>query len=1000
MCFDPNSVPETECLHDMLASLLFEWGRVMDDATDKSLKANERVLNMPGESKATRQLEARVAHEEVRAALFGGEANPPKIGRYRIAKKIGAGGMGEVFAAEDPELTRLVAIKLVRSDRVNDSAKRRIKAEARAMAQISHPNVATVHEVGEDQGRVFIAMELVNGVDLGRWAKAERRRWREVLDVYVQAGAGLAAAHAASVVHRDFKPHNAVLGDDGRVRVLDFGLVGEDDQTDGEHDTLDPEASDMTQSRVAGSGALLGSPAYMSPEQYLRHPVTAASDQFSFCIALHEALYGGRPFVGASLRELATQVVDGEPQLGTDRAVPGWIRDCLRRGLQHDPRHRWPSMDDLLDALRSDPRRRRVLVAAGATAIIGAVAVAGWYGLDKRSRSELCDREGQALSEVWDESRALKLGAAVTAVERPHAVETWQRTRTLLDDYATTWSGARREVCRREVELDSTLTLTQDQVDAASRCLRQGAAQLETLVATLARPTPDAVDNAVSAAAKLPQLTLCTDASWLEHLPPLPQGSDREVAELIDQQVADARARVRMGQLRAAQDTIDTALAQAVELGNNALRAEAEFARGQILAGRGEFADSVEMLEISFFRAEAAGHDRLALLVAAELSRLLSLHGEGVERAELWQNLAEARLDRLRQREHLIGATVLDSRSSVESKQGHYEAARDASAEALAIRERELGATHPELTATLNDLGNKYNMLGKADLAQSTHERTLELAQTQFGPAHKKTGIALASLAAVHLAEARFEVAIPLLEQAVEIHEAWSGPNHADVAALLNNLGIGFEMVGQVDRARSTYKRALSIWEGAYGPRHPDVALVLSSIGAIESASGNLEAAFAANERALSIYEQTLGPDHPNVATALILLAGDHNARGQHEVAREQYERAHRILLASLGEDHDFVAVPLAGLGAVHRARGDAAQSLSYYEQSLAVRIEAGANPVDLAESRFGVAKALVAAGGDRARAVELAEAARSALSTIPSEATLSEKIERWLDRQ
>lgn len=955
---------------------------------------------MSGERKATRRLEARVAHEEVRAALFGGEANPPKIGRYRIAKKIGAGGMGEVFAAEDPELTRVVAIKLVRSDRVNDSAKRRIKAEARAMAQISHPNVATVHEVGEDQGRVFIAMELVKGVDLGRWAKTERRKWREVLDVYVQAGAGLAAAHAASVVHRDFKPHNAVLGDDGRVRVLDFGLVGEDDPTHEEDDTLDPESSDVTQSRVAESGALLGSPAYMSPEQYRRHPVTAASDQFSFCIALHEGLYGRRPFEGASLHELATQIVDGEPQLGTDRAVPRWIRDCLRRGLQHDPRRRWPSMHALLDALRSDPRRRRALAAVSATAVVGAVALAGWYSFDKSSRSESCDREAQAVSEAWDEGRALEVGAAVTAVERPHAVETWHRTRTLLDDYATTWSGVRREVCRREVGLDSTLTLREDQLEAASRCLRQGAAQLETLVATLARPTPDTVDNAVSAAAKLPQLTLCTDPSWLEHVPPLPQGADRELAQLIDQQVADARARVRVGQVRAAQDTIDTALAQAVELGDDALRAEAEFARGQILARRGEFADSIEMLESAFFRAEVAGHDRLALLVASELSHQLSTYGEGFERAELWQGLAEARLDRLGQRDHLIGAEVLDSRSSVEAKQGHYDAGRDASAGALVIRERELGPMHPELLATLNDLGNRYNLLGKADLAQSTHERTLELAQTQFGPAHRKTGMALASLAAVHLAEARFEVAIPLLERAVEIYEAWSGPTHVHVASVLNNLGICYEMMGQVDRARSTYERTLSIWEAAYGPRHPDVALVLSSIGAIESGSGNFEAAFTANERALSIYEETLGPDHPSVATVLILLAGDRNTQGQYEVARKQYERAHQILLASLGEDHDFVAVPLAGLGDVHRGLGDAAQSLSYYEQSLAVRIEAGANPVDLAESRFGVAKALLAAGGDRARAVELAEAARSALATIPSEAKLFVKIERWLDRQ
>ncbi len=270
-------------------------------------------------------------------ALRSGDA----LGRYRVLEELGSGGAGVVVAAHDPELDCRVAIKVLRSP-VNEH---RLTREARALAKLAHPNVVAVYDVGSFEGRPFVAMELVHGITLRRWIEERARPWREALDVLSSAGRGLAAAHAAGLVHRDFKPDNVMLGDDGRVRVLDFGLVGA--PRSGEI-ALD----DGTSPRATETGALLGTPAYMAPEQFRAEEVDARTDQWSYCATLWEAVYGERPFRGATLRELSRAVVGGaltEPP--RDRVVPGWLRRALTRGLAVDRAARHPSMEALLAAI-------------------------------------------------------------------------------------------------------------------------------------------------------------------------------------------------------------------------------------------------------------------------------------------------------------------------------------------------------------------------------------------------------------------------------------------------------------------------------------------------------------------------------------------------------------------------------------------------------------------------------------------------------------------------
>ncbi len=352
------------------------------------------------------------ARAEIEARLFGGPPPPPAepevVGRYRIEGQIGAGGMGVVYRAHDPELDRHVAVKLLRSDTVGDElARQRMLREARSMARLAHPNVIHVYDVGIVDEQVFVAMELVDGVSLGSWLMTGSRPWLEVLERFLAAGEGLQAAHDAGLIHRDFKPENVLIAADGRVRVLDFGLARsadvEGDVTrgeppvgdagaeveggvDGESGGAPAEAGRTLGADLSGSltrtGALLGTPRYMSRELFLGRPADERSDLFAYCVALYEGLYGRSPFAGDTMEAYLGAVVEGEvrePPSHVD--VPPWIWPVLRRGLESDPEARYPSMASLLQALRPEGASpaagsRRTLLLFGALGI-GLLMVVG-----------------------------------------------------------------------------------------------------------------------------------------------------------------------------------------------------------------------------------------------------------------------------------------------------------------------------------------------------------------------------------------------------------------------------------------------------------------------------------------------------------------------------------------------------------------------------------------------------------------------------------------------
>ncbi len=334
----------------------------------------------------------------VRARLFGDgppadapaqavSDGPTRIGRYVVIKRIGAGGMGVVYAAYDDKLDRKVAVKLLRpgQGRVSPTARARLLREAQAIAKLSHSAVVQVYEVGTHRDEVFIAMEYVDGVTLKGWQRSQS--WQEILQCYVAAGRGLCAAHEAGIVHRDFKADNVLVrANDGSVRVLDFGLASTDDRPSPNADTPPPPASDSDAASLTHTGMIMGTPAYMAPEQHRAGATDARTDQFSFCASLYEALYGYRPFGGESLDALRTNVLEGNVEPAPRYTqVPPPIFKALRRGLSVAPEDRFATMDGLLTELRLPTSRLPWRRAGLGVVAVAAVAVAvGWSNAEAR----------------------------------------------------------------------------------------------------------------------------------------------------------------------------------------------------------------------------------------------------------------------------------------------------------------------------------------------------------------------------------------------------------------------------------------------------------------------------------------------------------------------------------------------------------------------------------------------------------------------------------------
>jgi tRNA A-37 threonylcarbamoyl transferase component Bud32 len=453
------------------------------------------------------------------AAASGAMDDPPvslgaTLGRYRLERELGAGAMGVVHAAFDPDLERRIALKVLKAATAAAQARDRLLREARAMARLSHPNVVTVYEVGTAGGRDFVAMELIHGGSLAEWLRAARRPPAAILDAFLAAGRGLAAAHAAGIVHRDFKPHNVLRSRDGRIVVTDFGLAREAHGAPSAalDATLPASAMSTTggsssSSLLAGltvTGSLLGTPAYMAPEQWSGGAVTQATDQFAYCVALWEALAGARPYPGPTVDDLRAQIARGPAALDASR-IPRRIRGLLRRGLDPDPARRWPSMEALLARLVRVQRRPGIALAlaAGALAAIAALVFAPRGG---DAPVALCDPPARDVATVWSPAIRAQLQAATSDA---HVA--------VLDTAYWGWRAARGPACGAPPQVRQAQLTCLDGVLARFDALRQAFARVPAAAAEEIQA--QLVDPAICrkpAAGDVPRLTLQPTPAVLE----------------------------------------------------------------------------------------------------------------------------------------------------------------------------------------------------------------------------------------------------------------------------------------------------------------------------------------------------------------------------------------------------------------------------------------------------------------------------------------------------
>ncbi len=657
------------------------------------------------------------------------------VGRFTLLQRLGVGAMGVVYAAYDPELDRRIAVKLLHARQGPNAARAqtRLLREAQAMARLAHPNVAVVHDVGTHEGDVFIAMEFVRGDTLQSWLRRRQRSWREVVEAFVQAGRGLAAAHAADLVHRDFKPSNAMIGDDGRVRVLDFGLCYAESLTES-GETRRHDSDRVVDLRITRHEEIVGTPAYMPPEQSRRGGVVGpASDQFSFCASLYEALYGQLPFAGLTVLEVTLAISGGElrPPPRASR-VPGWLHAVVQRGLRVDPEQRFASMDLLLRALdRSRVRARRGVAVAAALAL-GTGFGGFWAARSQVVAADPCTGGASQIREVWDPARRASAGQALAAAGPAFAEEIWPRVAGVLDRYTDDWQASHREACQAHRRGETSGTL----LDRRMACLEQRKAALHETITVLVEADAEVALHALEVVAHLPGLARCNDLAALEADVAAPDDPEVRAALARERPRIDrVRALEHAGLGEAARSLAEQIVATAVAIGDRGLLAEALLARGRLEINRLDNAEDQDiLLTRAYLHALGGRLDELAAEALALRMYIRSRKSGHALQALDDLDVAREMVARLASPGPLRGL-VLNNAGVVYMASGDPIQAAALFREALAAREAALGPEHLEVAFTLANLA----MVSAADERVQLLQRALAIFDRALGRAHPQT---------------------------------------------------------------------------------------------------------------------------------------------------------------------------------------------------------------------------------------------------------------------
>jgi eukaryotic-like serine/threonine-protein kinase len=924
-----------------------------------------------------------------------------KAGRYMVLERVGAGGMGVVYAAFDDELDRKVALKVmhVRVDGGQSTGGReRLLREAQAMAKLSHPNVITVHDVGTFEGRVFIAMEFIDGPTLRAWLAQGPHDWSEIVDAFVKAGRGLAAAHAVGLVHRDFKPDNVLIGRDGRVLVMDFGLARQASARPAEAlPTGSPSPVELARDLVlTRTGALVGTPAYMAPEQHRGAAADPLVDEFSFCVALYEALYGERPFAGNSVASLAINVLEGQvrsPPRGT--AVPPWLRAVVLRGLALDASDRYPSMDALLAELQADPPRDRSRWLPGAMALGMVAVLTATYLVARVVQGDPCEAEDDRLGHSWGQVERDAVRNAFSDTGLPFADTSGQATVRMLDAWSQRWSQQWVDLCHAEPPVPAIPL----EARPGSRCLDVQRRELDAVVARLRQADERVVSEAVAAVAALPEPARC-EAMAQEPASaqgdPLASLDERERLEQLRGAAAQARVLVRTGAPIDAARMAEPLVKSAGGLQDPGLAAEAGLVLAQALDAQGEPGRAEERLREAVVQAAQARRPELEAEAWLELVRVvgerLGLHDE----AHLAALAAETAIARTHD-PSALRPRLLAARAAVELDQGRYDDARAHLERAIERLEALDPVPELALADVWQDLGTALDGLGRYEEAQPAYEQALTLREQLLGAQHPQVGVTLARLGGTMLG-----AGLLLQADATFVRARWLlDPTHAtddptaslptelprwqrrELAAVLDRQGLLARVQEEPTAAEALHRQALRLLEEALGPGHRDLGYPLVNLGLSLTEQGRPLDALVYLRRAHEIWSVELDPEHPDLGIVDLDLANTLWALRDYAKARPHYADALAGWQQLLPEDHALLAYALTGLGRCDLALGARTAALESLERAYELRDHEEEDPQNVAETSLVLARALWSIGLDPTRARALAVRARDLAGSV-----------------
>ncbi len=941
------------------------------------------------------------------------------LGRFTVIRLLGAGGMGEVFLCHDPDLERDVAVKLLHareSASGGDAMRERLLREARAIAKLAHPNVISVHDVAVWNDRVFLAMEFVPGVTLGRWVSALATDWRAIVAMFIQAGRGLIAAHRAGMIHRDFKPDNVLVGDDGRARVLDFGIarattseiddrvtdrwdiLGEEDDSlsrpiqrhgvlstgvltkrepsaspdpvdgasaaerEGEvASTREPRGTPLehglgieathavtpspyqarglsrgaaedldetraapegltrapagiatadrsvftrprdTSTRLTSTGMLIGTPAYMAPEQFAGGPLDARADQFSFCVALWESLYNQRPYLGNTMASLSAVVLRGEitpPPTGSK--IPARVEALLRKGLSVRREDRHEDLEALLEQLESilRPQERRRWGAIAVFAIASTLAVSAYAMRDTEDHdaaaTQACAGDASLLGQSWDDAARLAARERFVSLDPARGEQTWQRTEQRAQHWLESWFEARTAACRDSHELHRQSGET---LELRLACLDGLGAEFKARAQLWQDADAQIMGKAIESAASMSPPSLCSDVQRLQEHSAALKDPSSQASRYLAEDLPSVRAQMSAGLYKAAADQTEGIWRSANERKDLPAIVVIGLDRGRALEKSGRPLDSRTVLTTALRSALTLGMDEEATLAAAYLGSTsgvsLSMYDEGEAYLGVAAALA-ARRPTVDARSHQVARShchFLNDRGRIDEALGYCNQAVE---ESIAV----FGEDSLEYAGNLHNLANNFIMRRDQATAREFLERAVVIVTGALGDRHPRVAGMLSSLSAMEYYAGNTERAREHCARAVDIIESGSESIGGEALVCKISLATIAMTLDELDEALRLVTEVESLSRTVKGEVSSERVFVENIRGSVAASRGDWKLAREHYEKALDFALRTRAADHPDVLETAMFLAEADLALGEPKEVPARLDVIDKVLAA------------------------------------------------------------------------------------------------------